>query len=61
MGSAQRRGSRPTPAEYPCMMKPMRTPKANCTNGRLSAPRSAMKADRVTGLRAVYEVITRNE
>ena len=43
------------------MMKPMSTPKANCTNGRLSAPRSLMNCDRVTGLSAVYEVITRNE
>ncbi len=43
------------------MMKPTTSPKANCTSGRLSAPRSAMNFERVTGLSVVYAVITRNE
>ena len=36
-------------------MKPTTRPKANCTSGRLSAPRSAMNFERVTGLSVVYD------
>ena len=43
------------------MMKPITMPNANCTSGRLSAPRSEMNFDRVTGLSVVYDVIARNE
>ena len=39
----------------------MMKPAASSTYGRLSAPRSVMNFDRVSGLMALYAAIARNE
>ena len=61
IASAHRRGSRPMSQAYPAIRMPIRMPAANCTYGRLSAPRFEMNFDRVIGLITLYADIARKE